>query len=35
LSLRPAVLSDAVMHPKVRGWMIFLSIVGIIYGALL
>ena len=25
---------DVVMHPKVRGWMIFLSIVGIIYGAL-
>ena len=25
---------DVVMHPKVRFWMIFLSIVGIIYGAL-
>ena len=25
---------DVVMHPKVRGWMILLSIVGIIYGAL-
>ena len=25
---------DVVMHPKVRGWMVFLSIVGIIYGAL-
>ncbi len=25
---------DVVMHPKVRGWMMFLSIVGIIYGAL-
>jgi NADH-quinone oxidoreductase subunit M len=25
---------DVVMHPKVRGWMIFLSIVGILYGAL-
>src|SRR6202521_2332727 len=25
---------DVVMHPKVRGWMIFLSLVGIIYGAL-
>ena len=25
---------DVVMHPKVRGWMIVLSIVGIIYGAL-
>src|SRR6478736_351020 len=25
---------DVVMHPKVRGWMIALSIIGIIYGAL-
>ena len=25
---------DVVMHPKVRFWMIFLSIIGIIYGAL-
>jgi NADH-quinone oxidoreductase subunit M len=25
---------DVVMHPRVRGWMIFLSVVGIIYGAL-
>src|SRR6266849_5130179 len=25
---------DVVMHPKVRFWMIFLSVVGIIYGAL-
>ena len=25
---------DVVMHPKVRGWMIVLSIIGIIYGAL-
>ena len=25
---------DVVMHPKVRGWMITLSIIGIIYGAL-
>src|SRR3989454_2739814 len=25
---------DVVMHPKVRGWMIALSIIGVIYGAL-
>src|SRR5271165_6001721 len=25
---------DVVMHPKVRGWMIALSVIGIIYGAL-
>src|SRR5207237_7111032 len=24
---------DVVMHPKVRGWMIALSIIGVIYGA--
>src|SRR5215472_2226248 len=28
------VFPDVVMHPKVRGWMIALSIIGIIYGAL-
>ena len=33
-SLLPPLFPAVVMHPKVRGWMIGLSIVGIIYGAL-
>ena len=32
--LRLPFFPDVVMHPKVRGWMIALSIIGIIYGAL-
>jgi hypothetical protein len=31
-SALPCRSSDVVMHPKVRGWMIFLSIVGIVWG---